>query len=554
MSKTVKLDLSSDRLIGIAADFIEEHNYIGALKMLNKNSSLHCNDEDSYMLYAEIFDDVGLYEKCVNGWFKYLDCVQMGELAEAYEGLAVAYMNLGNEHFSAYYYNKLLQDDNELDAEARGEIINSFLSNEPNPLKFVYPPKIADYSDVMASGVEKMRLGEYESAVEEFDKVSEENSAYCSARNYVAMCNIICDKCDEAEAECLALLKKYPENVQALTTLAAVKTEQKKSEESIALAKKLLSLNVTSTDEIYKIATVCCENKLHEDAFKLFCKLEDELFYDSSILYFKAVSAYNCGKFEESFASFDRLFTIYPDAVTAQYLYDIARAAYEREEPFEMSYFCRLPQEVREKNLKTLAVFAKLSRVEAKKLFTLVDISDSVRWCFDETDGVNHTELQFLAAECAVKAGLDGLLCDLLLNAFLPDSLKVHILMLIGERNEENSFGVVVCHLYKRVSFRALNLGRLRRKSFVSAYARLVAHFSIIDDSYGEEFATAAEKLYNKMEEGGRLSFASDGDALAAAIYYKSGITETGVGVTRENLCAFFETDEEKLLRILGEK
>ena len=25
------------------------------------------------MLYAEIYDDMGLYEKCVNGWFKYLD-------------------------------------------------------------------------------------------------------------------------------------------------------------------------------------------------------------------------------------------------------------------------------------------------------------------------------------------------------------------------------------------------------------------------------------------------------------------------------------------------
>lgn len=553
MNKTVKLDLSSDRLLGLAADLMEEHKYIAALKMLNKNSSLHCNDEDSYMLYAEIFDDVGLYEKCVNGWFKYLDCVEYGELTDAYEGLAVAYMNLGNEHFSAYYYNKLLQNDNELDAQSRGEIIDSFLTGEINPLKFVYPPKIADCSDIMANGVEKMRLGEYENAVEEFDKVDEGNDAYCSARNYVAMCKIICDKCDEAESECLALLKKYPDNVQALTTLAAVKTEQKKSLESIELAKKLLSLNVKSTDEIYKIATVCCENKMHGEAFNLFCKLEDELFYDSSLLYFKAVSAYNCGKFVDSFAAFDRLFTIYPDAVTARFNYEVARTAYDRGEEHEMSYICRLPKEEREKNLKTLAVFAKLSRAVLKKLFTLVDISDSVRWCFDETDGSNHTELQLLAAECAVKAGLDGIVCDLLLNAFLPDSLKLHILLLLGERNEDNAFGVVVCHLYKRITFRALQLGRLKRKNFVSAYGRLVSHFSIIDDCYGEQFAKAAETLYKEMENGGRLSLAAEGDALAAAIYLKSGVTETGVGITKENVCKFFETDEDKISGILGE-
>ena len=296
MKKTIKIDLSSDRLIAVAADLVEEHNYISALKMLNKNAERNFNDEDSYMLYAEIFDDIGLYEKSVNSWFRYIDCTLSGELSEAYEGLAVAYMNLGDEHFSAYYYNKLLLDTDEINDDERKEIISSFLSREPNPLKFVYPPKIADCSDIISDGVKHMKLGEYDKAIDEFDKIDEDNEAYLSARNYIAMCDIICDKCEEAEAECLAVLKKHPQNVQALTTLAAVKTEQKKSEESKQLARKLLTLGVTSNDDVYKIATVCCENKMHAEAYELFCKLEDELFYDSTVLYFKAVSAFNSGK------------------------------------------------------------------------------------------------------------------------------------------------------------------------------------------------------------------------------------------------------------------
>ncbi|MDE7301583.1 MAG: hypothetical protein K2N47_05375, partial [Clostridia bacterium] len=68
MSKTELIDLGADRLISIAADRLEEHAYIQTLKMLNKNAVLNGNDEDSYMLYAEAFDDMGLYEKCVNGW------------------------------------------------------------------------------------------------------------------------------------------------------------------------------------------------------------------------------------------------------------------------------------------------------------------------------------------------------------------------------------------------------------------------------------------------------------------------------------------------------
>ena len=53
------------------------------------------------------------------------------------------------------------------------------------------------------------------------------------------------------------------------------------------------------------------------------------------------------------------------------------------------------------------------------------------------------------------------------------------------------------------------------------------------------------------MEHGGRLTFAVDTDALAAAIYFKSGVTESNV--TSKNLCDFFDTTEEKISRILGE-
>ena len=96
----MKIDLSSDRLIAIAADLVEEHNFIGALKMLNKNAERNVNDEDSYMLYAEIFDDMGLYEKCINGWFKFMDSTFSDDLSEAYEGLAVAYMNINEPNIS----------------------------------------------------------------------------------------------------------------------------------------------------------------------------------------------------------------------------------------------------------------------------------------------------------------------------------------------------------------------------------------------------------------------------------------------------------------------
>ena len=552
MAKTVDIDLSDDRLIAIAADMLDDHNYIGALKMLNKNAEITGNDEDSYMLYAEIFDDMGLYERSIHHWFKFMDIAQFNELTDCYEGLAVGYMNLGNEHFSAYYYNKLLLETDEVDAATREQIVRDFLSNEENPLKISFPPELADVSDVMNEGVNQMKRGEYDKALETFGGIAEGNPKWSTAHNYMAMCHIISDRGDNAEAECLNILEREPENIQALSTLAAVKAEAGREEEARELTRRLLALDVDSSEEIYKIATVCCENKMHEEAYGLFCKMNQDFANDQNVLYFKAIAAFNSKKFTESFEAFDRLMTIYPDATTAQYYYREARDMYENGEWREMSYFYTLPQEIRESTLKILAAYLKLSKKQAALLDGELDIEGAVKWCFDEANPSNSEELQVLAAQAAVKAFMDDYVRDLLLHPFLSDSLKIDILIALCERGEENSFGVVICNVFKRVSMRKLNTGLKKRINFIRAYSRLVAHFSIIDDRYGERFAVAAEELYKKLEEEQRLDAAKDTDALTAAIFSSVGSTETGI--TKSNLCAFFGVEEERVTAITGEQ
>ena len=277
MNKTDAIDLSADRLISIASDSIDAHDYISALKMLNKNAVLNGNDEDSYMLYAEAFDDMGLYEKCINGWFKYIDYAgEAADLAEAYEGIAISFMNMGMDSFAAFYYNKLLMEtDSELTAENRQEIIDAFLKTEKPALRFAYPPRLVDYSEVLESGMELMRKNDYESALAEFEKVDEGSDKYLAARNYIAMCNVICDRNDQAEEECNAILRRDPQNIQALSTLAAVKSLQHKSEEARELAYRLIAIDPEDGEELYKIATVCCENGLHAQAYDILSRLDE---------------------------------------------------------------------------------------------------------------------------------------------------------------------------------------------------------------------------------------------------------------------------------------
>ena len=554
MTKSIQVDFSFDRLVQTAERLIDARNYLGALKILNKNSSLNEDLGYAHLLYAQIFDDLGLHERCINEWFKFLahsDYIDEDDLSDAYEGLAVGYMNIGNEQFSAYYYNKLLKNSAEIDEGMRLDIMQSFLSNEENPLKFVYPPEIADCSDIISKGIDYMKSGNFKKAIEEFDKIDKRNKSYIPARNYIAMSYIIDDKSEKAEEECLEILKIKPDDVHALTTLVAVKTEQKKYDESKALAEKLLKLDISAPDDIFKIATVCCENAMHEDAFNLFVRLEEKLPYDSSVLYFKAVSAFNCGKYDKCFAAFDKLLTINPNAVTAKYFNESAHIAVRSGDIKPMSYFYRLPIEERESSVKILAAVGSLSPAQLKKAFSEVDISDCVRWCFDESEGVGNTELQFLGAICAVRGGLDGLVSDILLNAFVDDEIKIKVLTVLGSRNEDLTASVVICNVLKEVEFYRLKLGRTRRKAFIEAYAQLTAHFALLDVELGKKFATFTEEVYNKLEAEGKLALVKNSSELAAVIMLYSKVKLPRLS-KRTEICKYFGVDGNEIFDIYG--
>ena len=554
MTKSIQVDFSFDRLIQTAEKLIDAHNYLGALKILNKNCSINEDLGYAHLLYAQIFDDIGLYDRSINEWFKFLahsDYIDDDDLSDAYEGLAVGYMNIGNEQFSAYYYNKLLKSNAEIDEVMRMDIMQSFLSTDENPLKFVYPPEIADCSDIISNGIEYMKEGDFKKAVEEFDKIDVKNKSYITARNYIAMSYIIDDNAEKAENECLEILKLQPDDVHALTTLVAVKTEQKKYDESRALAERLLKLDISAPDDIFKVATVCCENGMHEDAFLLFSRLEERMQYDSSVLYFMAISAFNCGKYDSCFAAFDRLLTINPNAVTAKYFNEAAHIAVRKGDTTPMSYFYRLPVEERESSVKILAAVSSLSSSQLKKAFSDVDISDCVRWCFDESEGTGNMELQFLGGMCAVRGGLDGLASDILLNAFVDDEVKIKMLTALGERNEDLTVSTVVCNVLKDVEFYRLKLGRTKRKPFIEAYASLTAHFALLDIELGKKFAVATEEMYKKLESEGKLVCVISSNTLSAAIMLYSKIKLPRLS-RRSEICKYFGVSGDEISILFG--
>ena len=50
MTKNIQLDFSLDRLIQTAEKLIDNHNYLGALKILNKNAELNGDLDYAHLL------------------------------------------------------------------------------------------------------------------------------------------------------------------------------------------------------------------------------------------------------------------------------------------------------------------------------------------------------------------------------------------------------------------------------------------------------------------------------------------------------------------------
>ena len=312
--KTKRIDFDNKRLGRQADKYYNEGKYLPALRFAYKQYELYGGDGDIYTRLADIYEGLGLHYSAINWLYRFLDIASEEDLPDIYESLAVNYLNLGKEAESAYYYNRLIDADDNLPEETKMEIINAFSKDKRSKFRFVYPPKLADYSKEIELGSKALKSGRSETAMKILGTVEKGSKDYAEAMEMRAVACLLSGELAEAERICLELLAEEPTNTRVRSTLCAVYLEQGKSEESKTLALILYNETQEDTDDLYKVATVCCENGLHAQAYEKFEKLSAKIPYDGRMLYFKAVSAYKCGKLDEAEQVFSLLCDLYPDA------------------------------------------------------------------------------------------------------------------------------------------------------------------------------------------------------------------------------------------------
>ena len=64
---------------------------------------------DASALYADVYEALSLWGPCADAWFRFLDTCNEADFAEGYEGLSVAFANMGDTLRAELFYRECLR-------------------------------------------------------------------------------------------------------------------------------------------------------------------------------------------------------------------------------------------------------------------------------------------------------------------------------------------------------------------------------------------------------------------------------------------------------------
>ena len=152
-----KIDFSRQRIAHMADDYYNAGKYVSALRLAYKEFYTYGGDPDVYARLSDIYESMGLQGSAINCYFRYLDVANEADLPDVYEGLAANFLGIGSESASAYYYNKLIDADDSISDEAKLDIAEVFSTKKKDKFRFVYPPRLADYSREVSLGSKALK-------------------------------------------------------------------------------------------------------------------------------------------------------------------------------------------------------------------------------------------------------------------------------------------------------------------------------------------------------------------------------------------------------------
>jgi len=512
----IRLDFSDEQLMDSAEKRYEEGDYLGALTMLNKRAELYDPSADASALYADTYEALGLYSMSADAWFRFLDTCNEADFSEGYEGLGTSFMNMGEDEQADMFFRRAF--DAETEAEDFPMEFEELSEEEPPKFRLVYSADgqvddEADEEQIRRAAV-FLRNGNTQEAQKELAEISQKSTKVSTAARLSAYCSLAEGDFADAEEKCRRLVADRPDDVPAWAMYCSVLCAAKKTDELHAAGKTLASLKADSPNVLYHICSVLCDCGLYEMAYDRLCELFKETSCFADTLWLYAVCNSRLGKTDEAISALSRLTTIYPGRAYAKYVLGRLRRGEETELTNAYTLSPALYKEITRFFLEVNGLKGDIAENYADS----EDVKEYFCLAFDHYDNTDE-KLVLLAAEAAVKCRCDGIVREVLLDYEVDSRMKLQMLHSLTMRNEDNSFGVVLFHIYHEYFTHKLEIDMRRHRPFLRAFANVYCKYSVLTDDNEERILNTAGDIYETLcDEGVDSYFGEEAEMTAVLI------------------------------------
>ncbi len=548
MTRLIKPDFSPESFHERALFCIDNQNYVDAIGFLNAAIKRNADETEYYLDLADCYRALG----CVEGALKnYCRALSMDKYAEdAYVGLMQTFVEIDRPEMALFYLSMGLDvgalgeeyepDEDFLKAEL-GEDIR-FAASAMKENKFKLLDKY-DCEDKLNFAKKLLMSGQSELARQVAEDIPKESKQYYEAQKLLASLFYAFGDKKEALLVCDRILLSKPSDPFALSIKMSAHHSLGEVEEAEKTAKVLDGLNITTKDDLFRLAISFAEAEDDLRAAACYKRLNDEYPYSIEIMLPCALAHYNCGKKATASSLVKKMRKLFPDdTVVAYYARHILGGKIDR-----FPVFSDLPEGERLRRLHRIEeAFSMLQHIEAVALRLDSDdeLNEMVRWVLT----CPQSKISAHVADFLTQDKVWGrFIADLLLDPKVPASTKKDYLISYLKNGEPKSFSMLVGDIFQ--SFKVHIPKCADTPKMRECYYETYGMMAFLASDFSKKLNRAYKTVVEKMSAPDYESFAFENKIMSAVICY---LTKAHPILTKKsNCCEIFECTESELQEYL---
>ncbi len=543
----LRFDIDAKDKYKRANDRCDEGDYAAALSALVYEETIHPENIDVLCHIADIYTEIGMYENAVAYWFKFLSKAKSFDRADGYNGLGANYYFLGNYEIAGYYFNKQMEtgDGGEY---AYDDVMDDYFAEIGDYIsknKILLAEDEPDDELFYNQAVEANKQDKFLTAVGFANEISSKSEFYAKAQYQKAYGLFGMNEQDEAIDVLKKMIKKTPDDVEAVALLIAAYAADFDAENAEKYVEKLKTIQTDDVEKLNRIAAILFDHRMYDDALKYAEKVGRLKPEDPNAIYIRGLLKYNQGQFEQSETLLKTAYLYSRNPSLLYFLRIVERAnAKDATVPKTLTF-----DEIKKASLERKGIIGDLfSRKKKLNEFDERFIYELIEWCFLSSE-IDYQIALSVAIIYGGERKFIRKIKDQLLNPVVSDEVKSKIISIFCEKNIYKSVFVVYTNIFKNVKIIPPDFGSDVGICFTKAYAFAFGKISYCFDSESLKIFDGAKQLEATMRMNCGFEGFDDIYALAYAMYHYSGLNLFG---SKTEAYEFFNVKSRAALKLLA--